>query len=318
MLTIYRHFDSASVHKGALGNLPRTLWVIDYPHLERIYYALVAGFDVFGNVSHQANIRRYMDYLRIEGELNFLSFLPPQARISIHESCYVAERALAQTVHEEVLARRATQITYQTDDPKREFVERVVNGHLLDAVEIHLDPINYEAGDEQLAMPTTFETRQDILDGFRALTEPGTSFIRHVTATQANVLYVRVRETNGPDNMFSIVINRWHDNVNSMFGEQNRLDPAKDTIDFLPGSIGAYPNYFLDVRKDDIPDLFDMLANFDGSPEYIAKLNKYGINRADERFWGAYDWFQERMNERDPVHAGLYDLNRYFSRAAAE
>jgi hypothetical protein len=59
-----------------------------------------------------------------------------------------------------------------------------------------------------------------------------------------------------------------------------------------------------------------MLANFDGSPEYIAKLNKYGINRADARFWGAYDWFQERMNERDPVHAGLYDLNRYYSQAA--
>ncbi len=29
-LTVYRHFDSASVHKGVLGNLPRTIWVIDY------------------------------------------------------------------------------------------------------------------------------------------------------------------------------------------------------------------------------------------------------------------------------------------------
>ncbi len=44
ILTIYRHFDSASVHKGALGNLPKTMWVIDYPLFERIYYSLVAGF----------------------------------------------------------------------------------------------------------------------------------------------------------------------------------------------------------------------------------------------------------------------------------
>ena len=77
VLTIYRHFDSASIHKGALGALPRTAWVIDYTQLERIYYALVAGFDVFGNLSHQLNVRRYMDYLRMEGELNFISFRPP-------------------------------------------------------------------------------------------------------------------------------------------------------------------------------------------------------------------------------------------------
>ncbi|MBW2504069.1 MAG: fatty acid cis/trans isomerase, partial [Deltaproteobacteria bacterium] len=72
LLTIYRHFDSASVHKGALGNLPKTLWVIDYPLLERIYYALVAGFDIYGNAGHQLAIRLYMDGLRVEGESYFL------------------------------------------------------------------------------------------------------------------------------------------------------------------------------------------------------------------------------------------------------
>ena len=68
VLTVYRHFDSASVHKGVLGSLPKTMWVIDYPLFERIYYALVAGFDVYGNVGHQLAVRLYMDALRIEGE----------------------------------------------------------------------------------------------------------------------------------------------------------------------------------------------------------------------------------------------------------
>jgi hypothetical protein len=63
VLTVFRHFDSASVHRGVLGNLPNTLWVIDYPLLERIYYALVAGFDVYGNVGHQLATRLYMDAL---------------------------------------------------------------------------------------------------------------------------------------------------------------------------------------------------------------------------------------------------------------
>ena len=53
ILTIYRHFDSASVHKGCIWRYSKNLWVIDYPLLERIYYSLVAGFDIFGNTAHQ-------------------------------------------------------------------------------------------------------------------------------------------------------------------------------------------------------------------------------------------------------------------------
>jgi hypothetical protein len=82
LLTVFRHFDSASVHKGVLGRLPRTMWVMDYPLLERIYYALVAGFDVFGNLSHQLDVRLYMDELRIEGEsVNQHGKLTPYQRL---------------------------------------------------------------------------------------------------------------------------------------------------------------------------------------------------------------------------------------------
>ncbi len=319
VLTIYRHFDSASVHKGVLGGLPRTLWVIDYSQFERIYYALVAGFDVFGNLAHQVNIRRYMDYLRMEGELNFVEFLPPEIRIPTLQSWYIGAGAFEDTKHDEVLTERGTKVRYTTDDPKREFIERVVDEHILKSTGIKFDSINYRRGGSALpAMPTSFKTHEDIRNGFRALTAPGTGFIRHVNGSGANIIYVRVRDFEGSDRFFSIVINRWHDNVNSMFGEQKRLDPSKDMIDFIPGSIGSYPNYFMDVDAQDVPDFIDMFENFDGSDEYVAKLDKYGINRAEERFWDVYDWFQRRLNEADPLHAGLYDLNRYYSRAVSD
>ena len=54
-LTVFRHFDSASVSFGTVGDYPDTAWVIDYPLFERIHYLLVAGFDVYGNVGHQLN-----------------------------------------------------------------------------------------------------------------------------------------------------------------------------------------------------------------------------------------------------------------------
>jgi len=108
------------------------------------------------------------------------------------------------------------------------------------------------------------------------------------------VIYVRVKDYQGVDRAFSIVINRWHDNVNAMFGEEKRLDPSKDTIEFVP------------------PDFFDKLENFDGSETYQAKLDKFGVNRSDPGFWEAYDWFQKRLDESDPLQAGLYELNRYY------
>ncbi len=148
-------------------------------------------------------------------------------------------------------------------------------------------------------MPTSFETHEDILNGFRALTAPGTGFIEHQNSSNVNVIYVRVKDYEGSDRFFSIVINRWHDNVNTMFGEEKRLDPSKDTIDFLPGSIGSYPNYFFVVEGEDVPDLFDMLENFDGSEPYMDKLHKYGINRSDPRFWETYDWFQQQQHRQN-------------------
>jgi hypothetical protein len=313
LLTVYRHFDSASVHRGALGGLPRTAWVIDYSQFERIYYALVAGFDVFGSAGHQLSVRRYMDYLRVEGELNFVEFLPAEHRLPTIQSWYLGDRAVENVQPADVMSSRGTRIVYQTDDPKRELIERVVDEHLLRSVEIGFDPINYHRGDgEPPAMPASFTTHEDILNGFRALTAPGTGFIRHVTDTSANVLYVRLKRPEGSVSFFTIVINRWHDNVNTLFGEEKRLDPSKDSIDFLPGSIGSYPNYFLVVEEEDLPDLFDVLENYDGSEAYSARFDRYGVNRDDPRFWETYDWFQQQLVKADPRNAGLYDLNRYY------
>jgi hypothetical protein len=63
-LTVFRHFDNATVVRGFVGRVPKTAWVVDFPIFERIYYDLVAGYDVFGNLTHQAATRLYMDHLR--------------------------------------------------------------------------------------------------------------------------------------------------------------------------------------------------------------------------------------------------------------
>ncbi len=61
-LTIFRHFDSASVVQGLVGEPPKTAWVMDYALLERIHYLLVAGFDVYGNFGHQLITRMFYGF----------------------------------------------------------------------------------------------------------------------------------------------------------------------------------------------------------------------------------------------------------------
>ena len=86
LLTVFRHFDNAVVTRGAVGDLPKTLFVLDYPLLERLVYNLVVNYDVFGNIGHQALTRLYMDLIRMEAEELFLAFLPPSQRLGLRES----------------------------------------------------------------------------------------------------------------------------------------------------------------------------------------------------------------------------------------
>lgn len=315
-LSVYRHFDSASVHRGAKGEFPKTAWVMDYAQFERTYYALVAGFDVFGNISHQTNIRRFMDYIRKEGELNFVHYMPKSNRFDIFNSWYSKDDNFKKDEFKIIEGNFDTKIEFMTNDPHRELIEKVLKIHLNPAVNIAFDPINYFHADEPYpVMPKSFKTQKDYIQGFRALMAPGSGFIRKFNEFGVDIGYIRIRNTPQGDRFIAVVVNRWHNSVNTLFKENSQLDPSKDTLDFFETSMGSYPNYFFDVDLKELPDFFDLIQNYDGSDEYKNKLFKYGVNRSDPDFWEEYDWFQSTFNTQDKIEAGLYDLNRYYNLA---
>lgn len=314
LLTIYRHYDSASVHHGILGKLPKTMWVIDYPQFERIYYALVAGYDVFGNVSHQANIRRYMDFLRVEGELNFLTFMPQEKRLEMFKSWYVNDDDV-EDLKTIPISDNNLSMKYLTKHPKSEFIEKLVNERVLKSTNIKFDYLNYfNESQKRPKTPKEFNNVQDVLNGARSISGAGIGFTKHVTGSGINNVIVKVTLEDNTSEVFTLVINRWHDNVNSMFNEEDSLNSNLDTIDVIKGSVGSYPNVFAIVKYKDLPDFFDVIKNFEDNDEYIKKLSKYWIQRGDKNFWKTYDWFQNDFNQEQKSEAGLYDLNRYYHR----
>jgi hypothetical protein len=309
VLTVFRHFDSASVHRGVLGNLPKTAWVIDYPMLERIYYSLVAGFDVYGTAGHQLATRLYMDELRVEGESYFLDFMPKDQRWAMMEDWYTGVDPKKINYSPAAIPAGTN---FSTEEPKREFIKDIVTNHIK-VKGIDFDHNYMAAGEPYPPLPENYLTKKDFFQGLRATSAPGVSFFRHVASHNANVAWIRIK--NVPkigDLVISAVIDRWHDNVQFLFKESKFLDPSKDRVDFIEGFVSSYPNYFFVVDYQDLPDFLDILNNYTVNETDIARLDNYGVNRSDPKFWEVYDWFQDTFNETDPVNSGLADLNRYY------
>ncbi|MBP6715146.1 MAG: fatty acid cis/trans isomerase [Aliarcobacter sp.] len=310
ILTIYRHFDSASVHKGAYGDTPKTLWVIDYPLLERIYYSLVAGFDVFGNTAHQLLVRTHMDRLRIEGESNFLEYLPRSSRVNYFNSWY--EGWLAQYLSVYVPTSSNVNIKYTSTEYKKEFVDKIFQ-----YANVKKDPINFiDSNYTASPIKDTYNDKKDIEETLKTLTLPNSSeIIKKFTDSKSNLAYIRIQMNSGENLIYTLVINRWHKNVALLFNEDARLDSTKDRINFVKGFIGSYPNVFVNVKQDDLSEFFSLLQNYKDIPSDNIKVQKFAVNRANPDFWEVFDWFDKEFKKQDPLNYGLFDLNRYISRA---
>ncbi|MDA4847933.1 fatty acid cis/trans isomerase [Hoeflea poritis] len=298
-LTVYRNFDNASVVTGFVGAVPETAWVIDYPLFERIYYDLVAGFDVFGNIEHQLTTRLYMDNLRREGETIFLSFLPPDVREPLHERWY--RGPLAELVdrwkEQPVDTSAPTAIEFATDDPKAEFLETLLTiGPRLWPV---FDPINRCSGAD-CAKPDTPQGR------LRAIASRKGPWVKYMPD-----IALLLVETPASPLVFTLAHDKAHSNVAFLFREENRREPENDRLTIVPGQFASYPNFHFRVGEDTLPAFVAELQTVTSQAGYMRLVEKYGVRRSSPGFWTSVDRVQAAMNAQNALQAGLLDLNRY-------
>jgi hypothetical protein len=306
---VFRHYDSASVTPGLVGDYPETAWVIDYPIFERIHYLLVAGFNVYGNLTHQLTTRLYMDFLRMEAENQFLLFLPVATREQIRDSWY-------QGMHENVWRyfkdsqavsmELDTVKGYTTDDPKRELF-RLLQQRLGPGI-AGIDSLNRcesadcDARDGQDLAPVKQAMR-------RIAAKRGESLV-----VVPDVSFVHVRVPQAEDLAYTIILNKGYSNITSMFESEDRRDRSQDTLTVVEGLEGSYPNFFFRIDQDGLEDFtrrFETIADRD---DYERFVGLYGVRRTNPAFWGESDWFHSRAQADDPLAAGIYDYNRYRNR----
>lgn len=309
LLTIFRHHDSASVVQGLVGAVPETIWWMDYPLFERTYYELVVNFDVFGNVAHQLQTRLYFDLIRNGSELNFLRLIPDGQRSEILNSWYqgMGKWKLDYT-YENVDDTAPSAVNYLTREPQAELALMLLDT-FAPINRMATDPINrcqgnhcgradqapwIQAADRTLAALSARPASQ--LPGILQL--PETSFLRVV-------------DEHGERTLYTLIRNRAHSNVAFLTGENLRYLPEQDTLTIYPGIVGSYPNFMFEVPATLLPVFAQSLAVAADEQTFEQLVTRWGIRRTHPQFWQYFHDLSEHIREREPLEAGVLDMNRY-------
>ncbi|TXS95926.1 peptidylprolyl isomerase [Parahaliea maris] len=293
-LTIFRHFDTATVVKGFVGETPKTAWVISYALLERIHYLLVAGFDVYGAVAHQLETRLYMDFLRMEGELNFLMFLPPEERKKLREFWYRDAPGFARShafADSELMSERPSDLHFSSNDPKAEF---------LGWMRQHIHQASAERYDyhDKVAKPVS-----EALDSLVAAAGKHNRFMPQVS-------FLNVIGGSG-EHAFTLLRDSGYSNIALPFLEESRRLPGEDKLTVVQGFVGDHPNLFFEVHEKQLPLFAEDIAALETAEDWEVLRHRYSVARNAPWFWRVSDSFHQRHLSADPIYNGLFDYNRY-------
>jgi hypothetical protein len=242
----------------------------------------------------------------MESETLYLAFLPADQREQIRASWYVgATKKHSFKIDHVRSTRHGTQIAFRTSNPHAEFIDLVLKRNA--AVAGPPDFLNRCRGDAcDRPGASSVERRADV--ALRPLTQQRGGFI--IELPEVTLLRVR-SDGSEPDAVYTLVHNRAHTNVASLFGEDSRLVPAADTLTLIAGYAGSYPNFAFDVPVTQIAEFTDALEAVETPVDFTGLVDHWGVRRSSTRFWQTLDWFNEDLRRRDPVAAGILDLNRY-------
>ena len=308
LLTVFRHFDNASVEFGLIGNVPETLWVMDYPLLERTYYQLVVNFNVFGGVAHQLDTRLYFDLIRNEGEYDFLRFLPRHDREKLRSAWYADSGKIKLfTTYAAADDSVPTRIVYKTSDSKSEFAAKVFAR--MHKIMGPPDLINRCALDDCQAPGETAAMRRSDKALRPFASKSGAEL--PVIKVMPELVYLRIVAPNGERLVYSLVHNRAHTNVAFLVGEDLRLEPDKDTLTVMPGITGSYPNFIFDVPLEDVERFTAALAAVQDEDQLHTVAQTWGLRRTRPDFWPVFHDLTTYLEAANPTEGGLLDLGRY-------
>ena len=243
----------------------------------------------------------------MEGENNFLRFLPIDSRREIWAEWYTDARKGAENYLDDQYRglQRTTRIKYVTNDPKTEFFEKLLV-HAGKATDPH-DVLNRCVEDDNADMDAgPVEKRADRamrkvadIHGLQVQALPDVTFVHVVTGQDSR------------DLAYTIIRNKALSNNSMLFREGRRRVPENDTLTVVKGHVGSYPNAFSRILIDEIEGCIERYLKIEDPLDYYNFAKRHGTQRNSPIFWQESDWhYQESLHER-PVEAGVFDMYRF-------
>ncbi|MGV6954361.1 fatty acid cis/trans isomerase [Pseudomonas chlororaphis] len=308
LLSIFRHFDSASVTKGLIGEVPQTMWLFDYPLLERTYYQLAVNFDVFGNVSHQAQTRLYFDLIRNGAEQNFLRLMPPGTREDFLDDWYQNSGKFKMWLdYESIDDDKASALVLDEKDPKRDFANQLLSRY--GDLNARPDPINRCDG-AYCSRPNIDPALQNAEQALSGLVSRPAAGMRVIDLLPEATM-LRIQAPSGKRVFYSMLRNRAHSNVAFLLGESLRYQPGLDTLTIYPGVLSSYPNFMFNIPAEQVPAFVAEMENAKDAHRFEKIVERWGIRRSHPQFWQYFHDQIQYILETDPKEAGVLDMNRY-------
>jgi len=308
LLSIFRHYDSASVSKGLIGEVPQTMWLFDFPLLERTYYQLAVNFDVFGNVAHQAQTRLYFDLIRNGAEENFLRLMPADAREDILDDWYQnGGKVKLWLDYQSIDDNTATGLKLDKKAPKLDFAKQLLARY--GDLNARPDPIN-RCNSAFCARQTLEPELQDAEQALSRLTSRPAAGLRVIDQLPEATM-LRVQASDGKREVYSMLRNRAHSNVAFMLGEAYRFQPGLDTLTIYPSVLGSYPNFIFNIPAAQVPAFVEAMEQARDPNAFEKIVQRWGIRRSNPQFWDYFHDLTRYIQETEPVEAGVLDMNRY-------
>ncbi len=308
LLSVFRQHDSASVRKGLLGDVPKTMWLMDFSLLERTYYQLVVNFDVYGSVSHQAQTRLYFDLIRNGSEVNFLRLMPRDAREDILKDWYQNSGKIKLWLdYTKIDDDTHSTLALPESNSVRAFAQQALQRFA--HINARPDPINRCRGAycHREGLSREAANVEQTLARLASRPAAGLKVVHHLPEASM----VRVQFADGSREVYSVLRNRAHSNVAFLMGESLRYQPGLDTLTVYPEVLSSYPNFIFNVQASDIPEFVGRLEQVKDEAGLRAVVEQWGIRRTHPQFWQYFHDLSAHIRERKPLEAGVLDMNRY-------
>jgi hypothetical protein len=239
-----------------------------------------------------------MDFLRMEGEFNFLSLLPQDERFKLADYWYrdTKDGVKQYLVNYEAQDLNEAKISYQTEQPKIELFE-LLKKKLKPVMSHEFDLYNTNTSIEHSALLAKING----IHGEQANLMPELSLLALVDSL-------------GQQQVFTLIRNTGHSNISSLLLENRNLLPEEDYLTIVPGIVGSYPGVLFRIDEFRLHEFVEQITSIKDEDDYGKLLDRFAIRRSDNNFWKNSDELHSWFQENQPLQSGLLDYNRLENR----